>query len=134
MRVFMEETEGVEEIFDYSVIGATSNHKRQGVFLKLLKLRLNTKKGFEYVALVLPKGEVQIRYLRDRESSDPFHTGEKQEIGRNAGQLIMSFACDSVPAEEVREHIIETLRTNWHEIVLTSVQEEYNLRFVPPEA
>lgn len=123
MRTFVEETtKAFEEIHDFE-IKKIENQKLQEALLEILKLSLHTKEGFEYVALVNPSGWVEIRYLQDRKSSDPFKSGEKQKIGRDIGLFITSFRGNAIGTDAVQKYIKDRLLGTWLELADTAIKE-----------
>ena len=128
MRTFMEETAGAfEEILDFE-IKKIEDQKLQEALLEILKLSRLAQKGFEYVVLVNPSGWVEIRYLRNRKSSDPFNLGDKQKIGRDVGLFMTSFQGNAFRTDAVQKYIKNCLLGAWIEMAETAIKEISNMR------
>jgi len=138
MRVFVEETTGAfEEILDFKIkqifeIKEIEDQKAQEVLLEILNLSLPAQEGFEYVALIKPSSWIEIRNLRDRKSSDPFHKGDKQEIGRNVGDFMTSFWGNAIQAKCVQKFIKNCIQQTWLEMAKRSIGELSILHFDHP--
>lgn len=134
MKTFMEGTAGTfEEILDFEItkIEKIEDQKLREVLLEILKLSLPAQEGFEYVAIADPSGGVEIRYLKDRKSSDPFNVGEKQKIGRDIGYLMLSFR-GNVIRTDVQKYIKDCLLGTWIETAKTAIKEIHNMHFARP--
>ena len=135
MRTFMEEAAGIfVEILDFEItkINKIGDRKFWETTLELLKFSLHTKEGFEYVALVNPSSWVEIRNLQDRRSSDPFHQGVQQEIGRNIGCFMTSFWGNAIEASDVQKFIKKYIQQTWLEMAERSVKEISTIHFACP--
>jgi hypothetical protein len=128
----MEETATFKEILDFE-IKKIEDQKLQEVLLEILKLSLPARReGFEYVVLVNPSSWVEIRYLQDRKSSDPFNTGEKQKIGREIGLFMTSFWGNAIKPDDVQKYIKDCLSGAWIEQADTAIKEISNMCFARP--
>jgi len=131
MRVFWEETTGVfEEIpdFETSKIEKIEDQILAGTLLEILKFSLCTEEGFEYVALVKQSGWIEIRYLQNIKSSNPFIKGGKQKIGGDIGLFMACFWGTRFRADEVRQQIIDSLFSTWTELAEMAIKEISHMR------